>query len=153
MRETVYQEAVEVDADPSRVWQVLVDVESWPEWTPSMTTVRMVTPQRLGPGSRVAIKQPRLAPAEMTVDQYAEGRSFAWSSRMAGLRTIADHVLEPTLNGTRVTLAVTQSGPLAGFVRIAYGRMIRRYVHMEASGIKKRAEENSGGHGNDSYRA
>ena len=146
MREIVYQEAVEVDADPSRVWQVLVDVESWPEWTPSMTTVEMVTPRPFGPGSRVAIKQPRLAPAEMTVDRYAEGRSFAWSSRMAGLRTIADHVLEPAPNGTQVTLVVTQSGPLAGFVRIAYGRMIRRYVHMEATGIKKRAENSEGPH-------
>lgn len=140
MRSKVYEEFVDVDADPSRVWQVLVDVESWPEWTPSMTTVKMVTPQRLGLGSRVAIKQPRLAPAEMTVDRYAEGRSFAWSTRMAGLRTTADHVLEPTRNGTRVTLVMTQSGPLAGFVKIAYGRMIRRYVHMEATGIKKRAE-------------
>jgi uncharacterized protein YndB with AHSA1/START domain len=144
MRETVYLEAVEVDADPSRVWQVLVDVESRPEWTPSMTTVEMLTPQRLGPGSRVAIKQPRLARVEMTVDRYAEGRSFAWSSRMAGLRTIADHVLEPTPDGTRVTLAVIQSGPLAGPVRLAYGRMIRRYVHMEAMGLKKRAENTEG---------
>lgn len=31
MGDQVYEEAVEVDADPSRVWQVLVDVESWPE--------------------------------------------------------------------------------------------------------------------------
>jgi uncharacterized protein YndB with AHSA1/START domain len=144
MREIVYQEAVEVDVDPSRVWQVLVDVESWPEWTPSMTTVEMVTPQRLGPGSRVAIKQPRLARAEMTVDRYVEGRSFAWSSTIAGLRTIADHLLEPTSNGTSVTLVLTQSGPLAGFVRLAYGRMIRRYVHMEATGLKKRAENPEG---------
>ena len=58
MGDQVYEDTVEVDADPSRVWQVLVDVESWPQWTPSMTTVEMVTPQPLGPGSRVAIKQP-----------------------------------------------------------------------------------------------
>lgn len=140
MGERVYEETVEIDADPQRVWDVLVDVESWPEWTPSMTTVRMATPGPLGRGSRVAIKQPRLSPAEMTVDRYVEGRSFAWSSTMAGLSTIADHVVEPTSTGSRVTLVLTQSGPLAGFVGVAYGRMIRRYVHLEATGLKKRVE-------------
>jgi hypothetical protein len=39
---------------------------------------------------------------------------------------------------------VIQSGPLAGLVRLAYGRMIRRYVHMEAMGLKKRAENPEG---------
>lgn len=140
MGEQVYEETVEVDADPQRVWQVLVDVESWPEWTPSMTTVEMVTPRPLGPGSRVAVKQPRLARVEMTVDRYVEGRSFAWSSRTKGLHTVGDHVVEPTPTGSRVTLTLTQSGPLAGIVRLAYGRMIRRYVHLETTGLKRRAE-------------
>ena len=140
MGEQVYEETVEIDAGPRRVWEVLVDVESWPEWTPSMTTVEMVTPRPLGPGSRVAIKQPRLSPVAMTVDRYVEGQSFAWSSRAAGLRTIADHVVEATPTGSRVTLVLTQSGPLAGFVRLAYGRMIRRYVHMESRGLKERSE-------------
>lgn len=140
MSDRVYEETVEVDADPRRVWDVLTDVESWPEWTPSMTTVELVTSPPFGPGSRAAIKQPRLSPAEMTVDRYVEGRSFAWSSKTVGLRTVADHVVEPTPTGSRVTLVVTQSGPLAGAVRLMYGRMIRRYVHMESAGLKARAE-------------
>lgn len=140
MSARVYEETIEVDADPQRVWEVLVAVESWPEWTSSMTTVELVKPQRLSLGSRVAIKQPRLAPAEMTVDEYVGGRSFAWSSRMKGLRTTADHRVDPTPTGSRVTLVLKQSGPLAGVVGLAYGRMIPRYVRMEASGLKRRAE-------------
>ena len=140
MGEQLYEETIEVHADPQRVWEVLVDVESWPDWTPSMTTVEVLSPRPLGPGSRVAIKQPRLAPAEMTVDEYVEGRSFAWSSEMKGLRTVADHRVEPTPTGSRVTLVLRQSGPLAGLVRLAYGRMIRRYMHLESTGLKQRAE-------------
>ena len=30
MGEHMYEETIEVDADPQRVWDVLVDVESWP---------------------------------------------------------------------------------------------------------------------------
>ena len=136
----MYEETIEIDADPQRVWDVLVAVESWPQWTASMTTVKLVNPQPLGLGSSVAIKQPRLAPTVMTVDEYVGGRSFAWSSRMKGLRTTADHRVEPAVTGSRVTLTLKQTGPLAGVVGLAYGRMIRRYVHMEASGLKRRAE-------------
>ena len=128
MGEHMYEETIEVDADPQRVWKVLVDVESWPEWTPSMTSVEVLDQRPLGPGSRVAIKQPRLTPAEMTVDKYVEGRSFAWSSEMKGLRTVADHRVEPTPAGSRVTLVLRQSGPLAGLVRLGYGRMIREGI-------------------------
>ena len=105
-----------------------------------MTTVEVVSPRPLGPGSRVAIKQPKLTPAEMTVDEYVEGRSFAWSSEMKGLRTYADHRVEPTPTGSQLTLVLRQSGPLAGLVRLGYGRMIRRYVHLESTGLKQRAE-------------
>ncbi len=140
MGEQVYEETIEVNADPQRVWEVLVDVESWPVWTPSMTTVKVVSPRPLGPGSRLAIKQPRLAPAEMTVGEYVEGRSFAWSSEVKGLRTIADHRVDRTPTRSRVTLVLRQSGSLAGLVRLGYGRMIRRYVHLESTGLKRRAE-------------
>jgi uncharacterized protein YndB with AHSA1/START domain len=140
MSEQVYEESIEVDADPQRVWEVLIDVESWPEWTPSMTTVEVIGPRPLRRGSRVATKQPRLPPAEMTVDEYAEGRSFTWSSQTRGLRTIADHRVDPTPTGSRVTLILKQSGPLAGLVRLGYGRLIRRYLHLESTGLKRRAE-------------
>jgi len=140
MGEQLYEETTEVDADPQRVWEVLVDVESWPEWTPSMTTVKAVSPPPLCLGSRVAIKQPRLAPAEMKVDEYVEGRSFAWSSEVRGLRTAADHRVDPTPTGSRVTLVLKQTGPLARLVRLGYGRMIRRYIHLESTGLKRRAE-------------
>jgi hypothetical protein len=63
-----------------------------------------------------------------------------WSSEMKGLRTIADHRVEPTPSGSRVTLVLRQSGPLAGVVRLGYGRMIRRYLHLESTGLKRRAE-------------
>ena len=74
------------------------------------------------------------------MDEYVEGRSFAWSSQMKGLRTVADHRVDLTPTGSRVTLVLKQSGPVAGLVRLGYGRMIRRYLHLESTGLKRRAE-------------
>ena len=64
MSEQVYEESIEVDADPQRVWEVLIDVEFWPEWTPSMTTVEVISPGPL---------RPRVARCHQTAQAGARG--------------------------------------------------------------------------------
>lgn len=34
------QDAIHINATPEVVWRVTVDVERWPEWTPTVTSVR-----------------------------------------------------------------------------------------------------------------
>ena len=53
---------VTVDAPPEVVWELLADVESWPQITENMTTVMLVDKGSLRLGSHVKIKQPKLAP-------------------------------------------------------------------------------------------
>jgi hypothetical protein len=41
---------------------VLVDVERWPQWTPSMTEVRLIDVNQLRESTRVRVRQPGLPP-------------------------------------------------------------------------------------------
>jgi len=65
-----YEGSTTIDAPIDIVWSVLVDVERMPEWTPSMQSVHLLEGPALRRGSRVRIKQPRLAASTWTVDLF-----------------------------------------------------------------------------------
>ena len=97
-------------------------VELWPEWAPTVTSVRCLDDGPLAVGSRVRVKQPRIPPTEYVVTALEPSRSFTWVATGPGVRTTARHLLqELRTGGTRVTLAVEQAGP----VGVVMGRLYR----------------------------
>lgn len=140
MREHLFEQAIDIAAPPEDVWSVLVDVEAWPTWTASMTSVQLETPGPLRLGSVAKVRQPRLAPTTFTVTEYDDGRSFAWSTGNRLLTTVGDHRVEPAPDGSHVTLTLRQEGPLAGVVGALYKGLIDRYIRMEAEGLKRESE-------------
>lgn len=72
---------VDVAVPPELVWEVLSDVESWSEWTPTVTSVRRLDEGPLGRGSRAKVQQPRIPDTQFVVTGLELGRSFTWSRR------------------------------------------------------------------------
>lgn len=136
--------SVVVLATADVVWQVLTDVERWPEWTPSVTEAKRLDDGPLRVGSRVVIKQPRMTRMEWEVRSLHPFRSFSWSTTSVGVTTVATHDIEEVGTGTvSVSLAVRHTGPLAPLVRLLTTRMTRRYLSYEAEGLKRRCEQNA----------
>ena len=132
---------IDVAASPDRVWDVLVDVERWPEWTDSVSSVRLLGPGPLAVGSRVEISQPRIPTGTYTVTALVPGSAFTWEQRQPGSTVTARHVCAPLPDGgTRVELSVGMSGLVGGVVGRLYRRITERYLALEAAGLKARAE-------------
>ena len=133
--------SVDVAAPTDTVWAVISDVERWPEWTDTVTSLRLLDPAPLRVGSRAVIEQPRLPRAEWTVTQLDEGRVFVWEATGPGVRTVARHAVEPLDDGrSRATLSVTQEGWLGSLTGRFYRGLTDRYLATEAAGLKARAE-------------
>src|SRR5215207_1185643 len=125
---------IDIAAPPERAWTVISDVERWHEWTPSITRVRLLGKRPFAVGSRAFIRQPKLPPALWTVTDIVPGRSFTWVSVAPGLRVSGFHAVEPTLDGSRATLAIEIQGLLGGlWWRLSKG-ITERYLAYEAAG-------------------
>ncbi len=140
MAEQTWTERIDVDAPAEEVWRAMIDVTTWPTWTGSMDDVTVLDPGPLREGSSARVSQPRLPVTVWTVSELTPGRSFSWRSRRPGVRTVAEHDIRPDGEGCAVTLVVRQSGPLAGVSARLFGGLVRRYMRMEAEGLKRRVE-------------
>lgn len=136
-----YETSIDIAAPRDRVWAVVRDLESWPQWTPTVSSVRRMTSGGDLIGSTWQIKQPGLPKSVLVIDTWNEGESFVWSSKSAGVRTTADHVLvEHGPSRTGVTLSFAMSGAGAGVMWAVLRRKIRRFVDTEAACLKTAAE-------------
>jgi hypothetical protein len=130
-----------IRASRSRIWSVWLDIDRWPEWTPTVTAVTPLGAGTLKPGSETRLNQPKLRPAIWRVTELDESVGlFTWVSRSPGVTTTGTHRAEPTANGTRVTLAVEFSGLLAPLVSLLFGSLTRQYIASELAGLKARCE-------------
>jgi hypothetical protein len=129
----------DIPATPDRVWAILADIERWPEWTPSVSRIRRLDRGPLGVGSRARIHQPRLLPATWRIVELAEGRRFTWVTGGPGIHAVADHSVEPIERGSRVTLSVRFEGLLASLVARLTRDLNRRYLELEAAGLRERS--------------
>ncbi|MFF4775778.1 SRPBCC family protein [Microtetraspora fusca] len=136
-----FESSVKIAASPQRVWEVFSDVERWPEWAESVTSVELAEPGPLKVGSRAKVKQPKLLTAVWEVTELVEGEYFAWVSRSPGVRVIGGHWVEAAPDGTVCRFTIDQEGPLGPLMARLTGKLTTRYLALEAAGLKTRSEQ------------
>jgi uncharacterized membrane protein len=136
------ERSIDIEAPPDVVWRVMSDVEKWPEWTASMRRIERIGDGPLAKGSSARVAARGGPPAVWTVTELEKGRSFKWEAKTSGTLAVANHVVEPAGEGSRVTLTLTINGGLAlALMSPLVSAIARRNVRQEAEGLKVRSEE------------
>ena len=135
-----FEHAIAISAPPERVWEILVDVEAWPARIPTVDRVERLDDGPLAVGATTRLAQPKLPEAVWTVTELTPGAAFTWTSSSPGVRITASHLIEPTPEGSRLTLAVDLAGWLAPVGWLTTKSLTKRYVETEAASLKAAAE-------------
>lgn len=138
---TSFQIETEINASADLVWEIMRDVERWPDWTPTVTSIHLQTPPPLAVGTRAVIRQPKLPPALWRIVELDDAlRCFTWVNSAPGVRVVAKHLVIQFGEKSRATLSLRFEGLLAGILGFATRKLNNRYLAMEAQGLKSRAE-------------
>jgi carbon monoxide dehydrogenase subunit G len=135
------ERSIDIDAPPEIVWAVMSDVERWHEWTESVSRVDRLDGGAFGVGSRARVRQPGFAPALWQVTKFEPLRGFTWEMSSLGAHAVGDHRIVARAGGCTVTLSVDMGGWLLRLVARRIRDVSRKFVEMEAQGLKRRCEE------------
>ena len=126
-----------INAPVSEVWALTTAVESWPELTPTIRSVRLIDRGPLRVGSRARVQQPAQPPATWTVTRLVPEREFVWQTKLATITMVGGHHLEPVDKGCRNTLTLELSGFGSGLFERLLGSRLRSAIVTENAGFKR----------------
>ena len=136
-----FEKSIDIDAPQQRVWQVLSDVEAWPQRIETVDTVELLTPAPIASGSRVRLKQPKLPEGTWDITVWDPPSYFEWTQKMTGATSVAGHRVEALEEGrARLTLTLEMRGFLIAIIGVFYKDLTNRYMNLEAEGMKRAAE-------------
>jgi len=134
-------DSIEIAAPPQLVWDVFSDVEHWPDWTASVTSLAGLDGPALDIGKRFAIKQPGMQKLVWTVTEIDPGTSWTWAHRSPGVLVTARHWVIARPGGhTLVRQQLEQRGALGALVGRLMAKKTKRFLELEAQGLKARSE-------------
>jgi uncharacterized membrane protein len=136
-----FEKSIEIDASQQRVWDVLTDLEAWPQRIETVDTVELLTPAPITTGSRVRLKQPKLPEGTWDITVWDAPSYFEWTQKTTGVTSVAGHRVEAIPEGrSRLTLTLDMRGLLFSIVGRFYKDLTNRYMSLEAEGMKRAAE-------------
>ena len=136
-----FEQSIDIDARQQRVWEVLSDLEAWPQRIETVDVVEVLTPAPVGEGSCVRLKQPKLPEGTWEVTVCDAPSYFEFRQKSGGVINVAGHRVEALEEGrTHLTLTLDMRGLLVPVVALFYKGLTNRYMTVEAQGLKRAAE-------------
>jgi uncharacterized protein YndB with AHSA1/START domain len=132
---------IDIAASPQEVWDVLINVDSWPEWYAGARNLQLTssTPGKLAPDAVLSWNIMDLDFIS-TVKEFEPPYRLSWESRKSTIQGYHTWILIPTDQGTRVVTDESQFGILAWLQGIFIPNKLSKLHDASLAAIKVRAE-------------
>ena len=134
------EHSIDIAAPVERVWDLTMDVESWPNVTPTITKIERLDQGPLKVGASARIKQPAQRERIWTVTALEPKKRFSWATRAMGMKMTGGHHLSESTGGTTNTLTLDVEGGLAPVLGPLMRRTLLKSIATENEGFKRAAE-------------
>jgi len=138
----VLEDTIEIDAPADRVWQVTIDVEAWPKWSPVMERIRREDSGDFKLGSSALIKQKQMPETRWTVTEINPGHHFSWQARVLGIDMLATHIITPGERTVTNLLRIEMKGLTIKLLGFIIKPLVMKALKEENQGLKHYCETN-----------
>ncbi len=139
----ILEDQIDIQASKERVWQVTIDVESWPLWSPAMETIVRQDSGEFKVGSSALVKQKLIPETRWEVVELSPGHGFAWKTEVWGMKMQATHLLVPGDSAVTSVLKIDIKGGVAKVLWPLLKPQVLRALKEENRGLKKYCESKS----------
>lgn len=138
-----FETSTTIAASPERVWEVLADIASWPDWDSGVVRVE----GELEPGSRIKVvselNPKRAYPVKVAELEPARGMRWTGGMPLGLFRGVRTYTLAPEADGrTRFEMREEFSGPLLPLIWRSMPDMNPSFRQF-AEGLKQRVESSA----------
>ena len=126
-----------IEAPHERVWALLTDIGSWPEWQRGVSHVSIDGP--IEPGTSFRWKAGGFS-ITSTLREVIVPSRIAWAGKAIGLRALHAWHLRSMAGGTLVETAESFNGPLTRLLKPLMQRMLDRAIDEGLEDLKREAE-------------
>jgi uncharacterized protein YndB with AHSA1/START domain len=137
------EDIIEINASRERVWQVTINVEAWPKWSPVMETIRREDTGDFKLGSSALIKQKQMPETRWTVTEINPGSQFTWQARALGIDMVATHSIVPGESAVTSLLRIEMEGVLITLLGPIMKALVAKSLKEENRGLKHYCENES----------
>jgi hypothetical protein len=133
------EDEIDITAPAETVWALTLDVERWPEVTPTMTEITRLDDGPLGVGSQARVKQPAQRARTWTVTRL-EPNHYEWDAKMGSIRMRGGHHVTPTDTGCTNRLTLDLEGFGSSLFGLLAKGLLAKALQQENEGFKQAAE-------------
>ena len=138
--------AIDVDAPPEVVWEILIRAEEWPRWYEGAQDVRVEGSPTglLHEGASFSWSTMGLD-FTSTVKELVPNQRLSWESRKSTIKGYHAWLITPTRTGCRVVTEESQHGFLTTMQKIFVPQKLRRLHDVWLAEMKRLAETKAAG--------